>query len=149
MAQDIALANIDSIVVSLPEFKTQQKILESYAKQLQSTLESKGKELQQKYADYQQNAANWIPEVLKEKEREMQRLQEELAEFQQNSQNNLSKKEQEVFKPLFDKAEKGIQMVAKEKGYKFVFPTNVVLYSIDGVDITNDVIIKLGGKVGK
>jgi outer membrane protein len=145
---DIALANVDSIVVSLPEFKNQQKLLETYAKQLQTTLEAKGKELQTKIGDYQANANGWIPEVIKEKEKEIQRLQEEYQEFQQTSQNNLNRKEQEVFAPLFDKAQKGIEALAKEKGYKFVFPSNVALYAVTGHDITNDVIIKLGGKVG-
>jgi len=145
-AQDaIALVNMDSIVVSLPEFKTQQKILESYGKQLQSTLQSKEQEIQTKYQEYQTNAPNWIPEVLQEKQKELQQLQAGLQEFQQTAQSNMVKKEQEILSPLYDKAQKGIEAIAKEKGYKYVLPMNAVVFAADGNDITDAVIKKLGG----
>ncbi len=145
-AQDaVALADLDSIVVSLPEFKTQQKILESYGKQLQSTLQSKQQEIQGKYQEYESNVANWIPEVIKEKQKELQNLQQNLQEFQQTAQANMAKKEQEILAPLYEKAQKGIKDVAKEKGYKYVIPVNVVLFAAEGNDITNAVIKKLGG----
>lgn len=143
--ESIAIVNTDSIVVSLPEFQTQQKILESYGKQLQSTLQSKQQEIQTKYKEYETNVANWIPEVIQEKQKELQALQANLQEFQQTAQNNMAKKENEILAPLYEKAQKGIETVAKEKGYKFVLPINVIIYAVEGNDITQDVIKKLGG----
>ncbi len=145
--QKIAFADADSILVSLPEFKTQQKTLETYGKQLNSTLESKQKELQNKFEDYQKNAGDWLPEIVKEKEKEINQLDKSLREFQQEAQQNLARREQELLNPLYEKIQKGIEAVAKEEAYTFIMPKNVFLYAADSDDITVKVIKKLGGVV--
>jgi len=146
--QKFAHANSDSIVVSLPEFKTQQKILESYGKQLQATLQDKEKALQAKYEEYQTQVNDWIPDVRAEKEKEINQLSQGLQEFRQTASQKLQAKEQEVYAPLFEKVQKGIEDVAKENGYTYVLPTAVFLFAAESDDITNLVIKKLGGTVG-
>ncbi len=146
--QKVAYADQDSILVSLPEFKGQQKILESYGKQLQATLADKEKTLQTKFAEFEQNAADWIPEVLEDKRREIARLQEDYQSFQQSSQNNFARKRDEVLAPLMSKIEEGIGQVAKEGGYNMVLPVTMLLYADNADDITNKVISKLGGTIG-
>lgn len=146
--QKIAYADQDSILVSMPEFKGQQKILESYGKQLQATLADKEKELQTKYGEFQSNQENWIPEVLQEKGKEIERLQQEYQQFQQNSQNNFARKREEVLAPLMTKIQEGIDTVAKESGYNMVLPITMLLYADNTDDITNKVIAKLGGTAG-
>ncbi len=146
--QKIAYADQDSILVSLPEFKGQQKILESYGKQLQATLADKEKELQTKYAEFQQGQGDWIPEVLEEKAKEIRQMEQGLQEFQQNSQLKFSQKREEILSPLMQKIQDGIDTVAKEGGYNIVLPISMLLYADKADDITNQVITKLGGTVG-
>lgn len=142
----VAHADADSILSSLPEFKAQLKTLETYGKQLNSTLEAKQKEFQTKYQDYLQNEANWIPEIIQEKQRELQQLDQGLREFEQTSRLNLARKEEEIMAPLREKIRKGIEDVAKEMGYAYVLPGTALLYANPADDITSAVIKKLGGK---
>ncbi len=146
--QKIAYADQDSILVSMPEFKGQQKILESYGKQLQATLADKEKQLQTKYGEFEAGAPNWIPEVVDEKRKEISRLQQEYQDFQQNSQVNFGRKREEVLAPLMVKIQEGIDTVAKESGYNMVLPVTMLLYADNADDITNKVITKLGGTAG-
>lgn len=143
--QKIAYANQDSVLFSMPEFKEQQKNLESYGKQLREALESKAKALEGKYAEFEKSAANWIPEVVEEKKKEIGRLQQEYQEFQQNSQLRLGQKQEELFNPLVLKLQKAINEIAKAEGYHLVLNNASLLYADSTIDITEKVIKKLGG----
>ncbi len=147
----IAYTNADSIVLSLPETQGKLKILESYTKQLSTQAENKQRELQQKYQDYQTNARDWIPEIVKEKERELQKLDRELAEFQQRAQRQIQEKQGKEFAPLYKKVKEAIAEIAKASGYTYVIQQEPVsgfplLYAEETYDITDVVIEKLGGK---
>ena len=102
----IGYTNADSIVLSLPETQGKLKSLESYTKQLSTQAEDKQKELQQKYEDYQANAADWIPEIVRQREQELQQLQEELVDFQQRAQRRVQEKQNKEFAPLYEKVTK-------------------------------------------
>ncbi len=135
----------DSVMLALPEYKTQMKIYESYGKQLEAQMKGKQQEFQTKLQDFQQNNANWIPEVIQDKQQELQRLDTSLQEFAQTAQNNLAKKEQELLFPLYEKVQTGIDDVAKEQGFTFVLQKQMFLYANEKYDITELVIKKLGG----
>ncbi|MEH0154827.1 OmpH family outer membrane protein [Limibacter armeniacum] len=141
-----AYADIDSVVQALPEFETKMKELESYQKQLVTSMQTQQKDLEAKYADFQKNQPNWLPEIVRQKAQEIELLQKNLQEFQQTSQVNFSKRQQDALMPLQDKAMKGIEDVAKEMGYQYVIPSQMLLYSDGADDITGKVIQKLGGK---
>ncbi|WP_020533618.1 OmpH family outer membrane protein [Flexithrix dorotheae] len=141
--QKFAYISSDSVLVAMPEYQTQMKIYESYVKQLQGQLEAKQKELQQKFTDYQQNGANWIPEVLAEKEKEINTLDQSIKEFAQSSQATMSNKQQELMMPLLEKVQKTIDAVAKENNFDFVLQNQAFLYSEEQFDITQMVIDKL------
>jgi outer membrane protein len=144
-AVKIAFVDSDSILFSLPGYKVQAKSLETHQKQLQTELERQQKEFQLKYEDYQKNEKNWTQIVLENKQKELQMLDENFREFQQKAQTSLQQKEQELLKPLFDQIKKGIEAVAKEKGYTYVVPSQVFLYAEPTADITSLVIKYLGG----
>ncbi|MEN7550907.1 OmpH family outer membrane protein [Rapidithrix thailandica] len=141
--QKFGYVNADSVLQAHPKFENQKKVLETYGKQLQTTLQDKEKELQAKIADYQQNAAGWIPDVLQEKEKEIQRLQQEYQQFNVSANQKLGMKEQELLSPLSADIEKAIQSVAKEKGFDFILRQELFLFSNPVYDITGDVITKV------
>ena len=62
------------------------------------------------------------------------------------AQESLAKKENEILKPIIDKAKKAINDVAKEKGYDYILDTGLgmVLYASDSEDILPLVKKKLG-----
>jgi outer membrane protein len=74
-------------------------------------------------------------------------MQQRIQNYQQTAQQQLQTKQTELLKPVFDKAEKAVADVAKEKGLIYVFDigTKVVLYkSNDSMDILPFVKTKLG-----
>lgn len=141
--KNFAYADLDSVIKALPEFETKMKEFEIYQKQLMTSLKSQEEELQKKYIDFQNNQANWLPEIVNQKKQELEILNESLNKFRQSSQVNLSKRQQEVLLPLQEKAMKGIEEVAKSLGYQYVIPTQMLLYNDGKDDITDKVIAKL------
>jgi outer membrane protein len=139
----VAYADIDSIAVSLPEFKQKQQELQTYGKKLSDQLASMQQEFEQKYQNYQQNGAEWLPEVVQVKQKELQQLEQDLMAFQQNSQRNLQRKEQELLDPLYTRITAAIEKVANAQGYSHVLPANMLLYKQTQYDITQNVITSL------
>ena len=147
----IAYTNLDSIVLAIPETKSKLKVMETYSKQLSSQLETKQKELEQKFQDYQRNRDNWIPEIIQEKEKEMQQLEQALVEFQQTAQQRVQEKQTKEFDPLYKQAREMIKIVANELGYQYVISQDPrsgypLVYADPQYDITQKVIEKLNNK---
>jgi hypothetical protein len=60
-----------------------------------------------------------------------------IQEFQENAQKTLQQREQDLLKPIIDRAKKAISDVASENGYTYILDsgTAAVLYSQDSDDI--------------
>src|SRR5690606_41470305 len=69
-----------------------------------------------------------------------------IQQVQQVAQEELQKKNEELFAPIIQKANTAIQSVAKEKGYAYVFDiaNPGISYFAGGDDLTADVKTKLG-----
>ena len=149
------LGHIDfgEIISSTQEFKTAQE-------ELKTLNDSKTKELQDMYAAYQekQNEANEklrnrseansqeVDSALQVLGTEIQDIESRINEVQRASQEELSKKEQELFEPIQKKVTEAINSVASEKGYTYVFDVSngSIPYFQGGDDLTADVKTKLG-----
>ncbi len=145
-AQKIAHVNLDSLISIMPESKTAQQQVQEYSKQLEQQVTAMQAELQSKYEAYQKEGANLAPIVKESKEKELNDLNQRITDFQQQAQQDYQKKSAELSKPVFDKAKKAIDQVAKENSYKYVLDTStgVVLYNEATDDIIALVIKKLG-----
>lgn len=151
-AQDLKIGytNSDSILLAMPETQAKLKTIESYGKQLQSQIQNMQTTLQAKVQDYQQNAPNWLPEVVANNEREIQQLQQNLMQFQQTAQQKLQQKQATEFAPLYEKIKVAIDAVAKEQGFTYIinqdpgsnFP---LLYANPKHDVTPLIIEKVKG----
>jgi outer membrane protein len=94
-------------------------------------------ELQTKYQDYMANGQTQPDLVKQAKEKELQDLNKRIEDFKASAQQDYQRKYGEMSKPIYDKAKKGIDLVAKENGYKYVLDTSTgnVLYSEAAEDI--------------
>ncbi len=145
-AQKIAHVNLDSLITLLPESKDAQLKVQEYAKQLEQQVVAMQTELQGKYAEYQEKSKD-LPELVRaSKEKELNDLNQRIQDFQQQAQGDYQKKSAELSKPVYEKAKKAIDHVAKENGYKYVLDTStgIVLFSEPTDDIIALVIKKLG-----
>jgi outer membrane protein len=121
----------------MPESKTAQEVAQKYLKDLETQVATMDNELQTKYADYMKNKDTYSALVASTKETELQDLNKRIEDFKMQAQQDYQRKYGELSKPIYDKAKKAIDIVAKENGYKYVLDTSagVVLYSEAADDI--------------
>lgn len=136
-AQKIAHISLDSLITLMPESKTAQDVAQKYLKELETQVATMETELQTKYADYMKNRDSYSPIVAAAKEQELQDLNKRIEDFKAQAQQDYQRKYGELSKPIYDKAKKAIEMVARENGYKYVLDTSTgnVLYTESADDI--------------
>lgn len=144
-AQKIAHISLDSLITLMPESKTAQDVAQKYLKELETQVATMETELQTKYADYMKNRDTYSPIVAAAKEQELQDLNKRIEDFKAQAQQDYQRKYGELSKPIYDKAKKAIEAVAKENSYKYVLDTSTgnILYTEPGDDILNLVKKKL------
>jgi len=145
-AQKIAHVNLDSLISIMPESKVAQQGVQAYAKQLEQQVTAMQTELQTKYTEFQEKSKDLAEVVRASKEKELNDLNTRIQDFQQQAQADYQKKTAELSKPVYDKAKKAIDQVAKENGYKYALDTStgLVLYFEPADDILSLVVKKLG-----
>lgn len=144
-AQKIAHISLDSLITLMPESKVAQDVAQKYLKELETQVATMETELQTKYADYMKNRETYSPIVAAAKEQELQDLNKRIEDFKGQAQQDYQRKYGELSKPIYDKAKKAIESVAKENSYKYVLDTSAgnVLYTEAADDITTLVKKKL------
>ena len=124
-AQKFARINLQKVISAMPEIKTLQSDIESFAKELGEQLEVMQVEYNNKVADFQKNSATMNESVRNLKEKELYDLQQRIGEFQQIAQQDFQKKENELIEPVQKKANDAVNKVAKIAGYIAVFNTSL------------------------
>ena len=94
-------------------------------------------ELQAKYEKYMAEGSTYSEIIKASKEKELQDLKNRVDEFTAQARQDLQNKQQELSRPIYEKARKAIELVAKENSYKYVLDTStgVVIYSEPTDDI--------------
>jgi len=149
MAQKaVKLGHVNSadLMQIMPGREEAQATLQKEVDELQTTLKNMQNELEQRYNDYVGKKDQLSDLIRQTKERELQDMGNRIQEFQENAEKKLQDRQQEVLKPIIDKAKKAIEDVAKENGYTYIFDTSVgaLLYQQDSDDILPLVKKKLG-----
>jgi outer membrane protein len=147
-AQKLAYIDSKALLGEMPEIKKANTDIEAFAKQYRDQMESMEKEGQKKVQEYQAGEKTMSDAVKTVKQKELQDLQNRIQSFQQTAEEKVGAKQQELYKPILDKANKAINDVAKEKGYSYVFDlsTGSLLYANETDNILTLVKAKLGIK---
>jgi len=145
----IGYADANYILSLLPESEQVQADISSHEKMIQKQLQAKYADYQEKLADYQENAANMDELIRKDKETELMSLQESIRQFESEAQNSVVKKQNQLLQPLFKKIGDAIKKVAEENNYDFIFSAgtqgvDVLLYAKKERNVTNLVLEQLG-----
>jgi len=138
-AQKIAHLIFDSLVSMMPETKMATEAAQVYYKGLEQEVIAMQTELENKYKDYLEKEAGMSELAKRNKQEDLQQLQTRIQDFQQKAEMDVKRKQGELTAPIFEKAKKAIELVAKENSYKYVLDTSVqnttVLYSESSDDI--------------
>lgn len=123
-AQKFGRINTQEIIMSMPETKTMQENMETYAKELQDNIETMNVEFNTKLQDFQKNF-NSLSDAIKEmKQKELEDMRNRTQEFQERAQQEYQKKQNELLGPIIDKAKGAIDKVSASNGYMVVFDTS-------------------------
>lgn len=155
--QKFGHVNTDEIYATMPEAKTAQTALKTFADKLQADLEKMGNEYQTKLKaaeDKQKTISEANKEVvgkeLQAAATELQDLNKRIQDAQAKGQDAVEAKRNELFPPVGLKLTNAINAVAKEKGLSYVFDISVsqgfnnLIYFDGGEDVTAAVKTKLG-----
>ncbi|MDR1859767.1 MAG: OmpH family outer membrane protein [Bacteroidales bacterium] len=146
-AQSLKFAHInsDELVQAMPEAIEARKILEEEAKGLENQLKDLQDEYNKKLQDYVAQRDTLKQLAREAKEEDLNGLGERIQSFRNTAQQKIANKEKELLQPIFDKARKAIEDVAKEQGVIYVFEESSVLYkSTQSIDLLPFVKKKLG-----
>ncbi|EEI89542.1 outer membrane protein [Sphingobacterium spiritivorum ATCC 33300] len=151
--QKIGHINFGDIISGTTEFKAAQD-------QLKTLNDSKTKELQGMYAEYQKKQTDANEKMRNRSEANKETVDAELNtlgtqlrdietrinEVQRLAQEEVGKKQEELYQPIERKVMTAVNDIAKAKGYAYVFDissTNIP-YFAGGDDLTTEVKSKLG-----
>lgn len=143
---------IDYLISQLPDAKAVNNQLTIQQTQAENELKRLQKELQDKYAAYQQGMSQMSDVIRKDKEKEIQSLQTRLEEFSRTADASLQTKYRQLMAPILTKVQQTIDTVAKQNGYNYVLnagSTTNVLYGQPENDITDLVLKRMGVTPGQ
>lgn len=148
-AQDSKIAHINTqeLIESMPAYKSAMSQLQKLESTYKADIDDLLKEAQSKNQRYQQDAVNQTDDENAKRAQELQEDQQKIMQFQQNAQKELQKKENELLRPVYEKARTSIQKVAREKGFDYVLDSTTGAGGVilaDGYDLMADVKSDLG-----
>lgn len=123
-----AHVNFSELVQLMPEADEARATMTASSNEAQETYQAMVEEYQTKMQEYQQKSSTWTQTIRESKENSLMDMQQRIQEFEQNVQQELSLQQNQLMAPIYDKAQKTVEQLAKEGGYAFVFESTSVLY---------------------
>lgn len=142
----VAHINVTELLSQMPEMKVAQaelkKLQETYAADFQASYT----EFQNKATVYRNEAPSKSQEENEKRAVELQGFEKSIGEFQQTAQQEVQKKQGELFAPITEKAKNAIDKVAAALGYDYVMDATqgAGLIVAKGKDILPEVKKELG-----
>lgn len=139
----IAHVDFQDILMKMPatiEIKNQlSKLEETYKVELKTMYD----EYQNKIKKYEQESTTVTDAINQTRRIEVEDLIKRIQDYEQNIQKEMSKKQDDLVKPLLEKIKSSISKVGKAKGYQYVIDINNLILA-EGTDLTADVKKDLG-----
>ena len=150
-AQKIAYVDLQRTLNETAVGKAARKKLENDKAKKQAELKKKETEVTTMAAELDKQRAILKPDVLRQRERELQQKYVELNDFYMKLQQDLAKQEAQLVKEIFDQAAPIIADIGQRDGYTIVLEKNesAVLWAAPSTDITPEVNKRLDAGEGK
>src|SRR6056297_967799 len=134
------------LVETMPAYKDAMSQLEKLEKTYDAEIKDMLTEAQNTMQRYQSEAETVTEEENAKRASELQATERRIQEHSQRARQELQKKENDLIRPVIEKAREAIQTVAREQGFDYVLDsttgTGVIL--ADGKDLMTDVKAELG-----
>lgn len=149
--QDFKFGHIDlqAVIQLMPERAKAEADYTKHIEELEGQLGTMQKEYETKLNEYIQKRDSLSELVRSAREADIQDLQQRIQNFQTIAQQQIQQKQAELLRPVFEKAQKAVQDVGKERGLIYIFDVSgelgTVLYrSTESLDVLPFVKQKLG-----
>ena len=129
-AQNVKLAhiNMEELIVTMPEYDSAMVKMQKFVQTLETELELMNVERNKKIEEYSKNHANWTDLVRSSRGDEIQNMNQRIQMFQEQAQEDMQQEQNKLMQPIFEKANKAIETVAKEQGIIGVFSAQALHY---------------------
>lgn len=150
-AQTFGRVNFSELVALMPEMDQAREVIAASQKEAEETYSAMLEEFQSKYSQYQQKQATWTAAIKESKERELSDMQNRIQEFQSNISQELQQQQNQLQAPIYEKANKAVQELAKAKGLTALFDSTQALYFDESkvIDLTPEARKALGIAEGR
>ena len=151
-AQESKFGHINSVEIlsQMPEKATIEKSINDLSTQWNTEISKLREEYYAKIKEYQEKLNKNMPESIKAaRQSEIAELEKRITTTQKAANDDLQKKQQELFAPVIEKVKKAINDVGTENDLLYIFDTStqsIIFQSPKSNDITSLVKIKLGLK---
>ena len=151
-SQKYAIIDTKYILDKMPEYATAQKQLDAFASTWQKEIDTKQKDLDKMYKDYEAEQVMLTDELKKKREDQLFVKEKEVRDLQRQRfgfEGDLFKKRQELVKPIQDRVYNAVQKLAVQRGYDFILDKSegiTVIFADPKLEKSDDVLKELGVK---
>lgn len=144
--QKLAVVDVNSIIMQLPETKAMQTELDNLLKKYEDTHVAMQEEFQSKYETYMAEKDTLLDTIRTRREQEIQDLAKRIEDLQNVAQQDYQKKQMELLAPIQKKIHDAVSAVGTENGYTYIMDANSVIFmnNATAIDATPKVRAKLG-----
>jgi outer membrane protein len=152
LAQKFAFVDTEYILQNIPSFNAAQEELNKVSEAWEAEITAEYEEIDKMYKTYQSERVLLTDEMKKKREEEIMSRERSVKELQAKyfgAEGDLSKKRQELVKPIQDALYKAVKELSAEGSYAIIFDTASgasILYSNPRYDLSDEVLKKLGYK---
>ena len=149
-AQKYALVDMEDILKNIPQYEMANEQLNQVSLRWQKEVETKMKEAETLYKNYQGDMVFLTDEQKKKKEEEIVAKEKEAAELQSKyfgPDGELHKKRQSLIEPIQTDIYEAVKKVSEQRGYQVIFDrasSAGIIFASPRIDISNEVLEKLG-----
>ena len=132
------------VVRESPQFKAAETKMKAEFEKRKNDLEAQAKAFSDDLKTYQRDGDTMTPDQRAKKEKDLNARQVDIQFAQRKFQEDLANRDRELTQDMMNKIKDVITQVAKEKNADLVLQDPI--YSSPAVDVTADVLKRLGGK---
>ncbi len=142
----VAHIDVTQLLSQMPEMKTAEAELKKLQETYRADIEGSMTELQNKATQYQNESPSKSEEENKRRSEELLGIEKNVRQAQQVAQQEMQKKQAELFAPISERAKAAIEKVAAALGYDYIIDAQAggPLIVAKGKDILPEVKLELG-----
>lgn len=143
--QKIGIVDTQAIIMAMPETKSMQTELDALMKKYEDSIVAMQKEYQTKFEEFVAQQETMVESIKVRKQQEIEDMAKRIQELNGVAQQDIQKKQTELFAPIQNKVRDAINKVGVENGFAYLLDASQMIYvGTTGIDATAMVRTKLG-----